>query len=72
MPSNPDSRIEFRDLSSKSTIKALFPESNPHQIAKAIIAHFLGDKANVSLDTCPICNKVFEECDYFRNVEEEA
>lgn len=63
MPSNPDSRIEFRDIASKAKIRAL--NLSPNQFAKAALNRV------IELGCCPVCRKPFEQCDYFRRIEEE-
>lgn len=63
MPSNPDSRIEFRDVATKAKIRQLSP--NPNQFAKAALNRV------IELGCCPVCKKPFNECEYFRRIEKE-
>lgn len=65
MPSNPDSRIEFRDIEAKSKIRKLSPQLNPNSFAKAALNKV------IELGKCPVCHKSFASCEYFRKLEEE-
>jgi hypothetical protein len=61
MPSNPDSRIEFRDIEVKTKIRSL--NLKPNQFAKAAVNQV------IKSGKCPVCLKSFEKCKYFQRLE---
>lgn len=63
MPSNPDSRIEFRDIEAKAKIRSL--SLSPNQFAKLAVNRVLES------GKCPVCLKPFNECEYFQRIENE-
>ena len=60
MPSDPDSRIEFRDIKAKTLIKEL--RQHPNLFAKVAVNKIL------ELGCCPICGKSFDECPDFQKI----
>ncbi len=61
--SNPDSRIEFRDVKAKAKIRSL--NLSPNQFAKLALNRVLES------GKCPVCLKPLDVCVYFQRIESE-